>query len=252
MRGRRGAVVGAAVALAAGAALAGCESTQQQAARIRKQGRAQLASEKGVVVRTQSRTVKVLRTGVVQDENGIAVAAVLRNTSGVAAVNVPIAIDVEDAKGASIYKNDEPGLDVSLTSIASIPAGGTATWVDDQVSASGRAAKVDVRVGRSTVRGPREVPQVEIGSPQVVDDPVSGLEWHGTAKSASQVDQTRLVISGVVWRGDRLAAAGRSVIPKLTAAKPQKYTILPIGHPKGASPQIAATPTAAGAPTATK
>jgi hypothetical protein len=224
------------------AALAGCESTQEKSARAKRDG-AKLINEKGLVVNGTNASVSVLRTGVVADANGVAVAVVLRNAAPAPAIDVPIAIDVRDAKGRSVFKNDAPGLDASLTAISTIPARGEVTWVNDQVTADGTPATVRARIGAATGKPGGPLPEILVGAPTVIDDPVSGLELTGTVTNRSSSDQTRLVVAGVAWKGARLAAAGRSVIEKLTTNKPAKYHILPIGRPQGARLAVVAIPT---------
>jgi hypothetical protein len=223
------------------AAFAGCSSTQEQSARAKRAG-AKLIHEKGLVVSGTNANVSVIRTGVVRDANGVAVAVVLRNTAPAPAIDVPIAIDVRDAKGTSVFKNDAPGLDASLTAISTIPAHGEVTWVNDQVTADGTPATVSARLGAANGRANGPLPDIVVGAPKVLDDPVSGLELSGTVTNRSSSDQTRLVVAGVAWKGARLAAAGRAVVEKLTRTKPARYHILPIGRPQGARVAVVAIP----------
>lgn len=223
-------------------AIAGCASTQDQSARLRRLGGSLIASEKGLVVTSRNASVRVLRTGVVRDANGVAVAVVLRNDAPAPAVDVPIAIDVKDRAGRTVFQNNAPGLDSSLTSVATIPARGEVTWIDDQVTTAGTPATVSARIGDAKGRANGPLPTIEVGRPTINDDPVSGLELIGTVTNRSSSDQTRLVIAGVAWKGARLLAAGRSVIDRLTAAKPARYHILPIGSAKGAHVAVFAIP----------
>ena len=56
----------------------------------------------------------------------------LRNSSATALAEVPIAVSLKNASGASVYSNATPGLARTLTSIALLPAHATTTWVDDR------------------------------------------------------------------------------------------------------------------------
>ena len=60
---------------------------------------------------------------------------------------MPIAIDVLDAKGKSVYENDIPGIEPALAAVPFIAAGADVDWVHDQVLAVGKPAKVEVTVG---------------------------------------------------------------------------------------------------------
>jgi hypothetical protein len=236
-----------AVLLAAGllaAVASGCESSQERSAQLEREGGKLIASSKGLVLHGTNADVTVLRTGVVQDANGIAVAVVLRNKAPRPAVAVPVAIDVRDAHGASIFKNDTPGLEPALTSIAYIAPHAQATWVNDQIVASGSAAGVRARVGATAPNPAASEPGLALGRASVVDDPVSGPEIVGFVTNRSSHDETKVIVSGVAWRGTKLVAAGRAVIQRLPAGKRAKFHILPIGNPQGAAISVAATETA--------
>jgi hypothetical protein len=238
------AVLLAAVLLAG--AVAGCESSQERSAQLQREGGKLIAGSRGLRLHGTNADVTVLRTGVVQDANGVAVAVVLRNSAPRPAVAVPIAIDVRDAHGASIFKNDAPGLEPALTSIAFIPPHAQATWVNDQIVASGSAASARARVGAAAPNPAASEPGLALGRPSVVQDPVSGTEIVGFVTNRSTHDETKVIVSGVAWRGAKLAAAGRAVIQRLPAGKRQQFHILPIGNPRGATIAVAATETATG------
>ena len=102
--------------------LSGCETNAQRSAKLEKAAHEeQLAhpqtTQKGVVVTRENPRVKVLSTDVVHDENGIAAVVMLRNESSKTLHDAPIAIAVNDAKGAVLYQNNSPGLDTTLVSV---------------------------------------------------------------------------------------------------------------------------------------
>ncbi len=125
--------IGAALALAA------CESSQSKNKELAAQGATILKEEEGLQVTKTSSTVDVLNTAVLSDANGAAVVVTLKNNSTQALRNVPVEIQVKDAKGKTVFKNTAPGLHPSLTSIPVMQSGETVDWVNDQILASRRA-----------------------------------------------------------------------------------------------------------------
>jgi hypothetical protein len=124
------------LAIAVAPALAACESTQDKAAKLRAAGVAAFTA-KGLRIDEVSKDVKVGRTVVLQDRNGVAAAVELRNTSSKTLADVPVAIDVQSAKGKSLFKNDAPGLSPELVSMPVLRPNQTAWWVHDQVLITG-------------------------------------------------------------------------------------------------------------------
>ncbi len=134
-----------------------------------------MKQEKGLKISQKSKDVKVVSTALLSDEAGSAVVVVVRNQSNRDLANVPIAIDVLDAKGKSVYENDLPGLEPALTSIPYVAAGEEATWVHDQVLASGKPKSVKVIVGEAGTPFSGEIPEFTISEPKLEGDPYSGV-----------------------------------------------------------------------------
>ena len=219
------------LALAALLALGGCESSQDRSAQLARHA-VHLARQQGLQIIAPNPDVRILSTAVVHDANGTAAVVQLRNTSARTLVNVPIAIDVQDAHGVSLFKNDSPGLEPSLTSASVLPAHGELTWVNDQITAGGTPAKVVAEVGRAPVRT-APVPRIAISGLHLVNDPTSGEAAQGQVLAATPVVQTRLVVYGISRRGGRILAAGRAILPRVTQAKPVTFQVFFIGNPQG-------------------
>jgi hypothetical protein len=141
----------AALALVA-LALTGCETTAEKSARLERQaklaGNGSLA-QKGLSITRASSVVSVVSTAVVHSSEGAVAVVTLRNSSAHALRTVPIAIAVTDPGGRTLFQNDAPGLQASLVSVASLPAHGVLTWVDDQVPANGAPAAPRPLLGSS-------------------------------------------------------------------------------------------------------
>ncbi|HKG39226.1 MAG TPA: hypothetical protein VKB25_09585 [Conexibacter sp.] len=223
--------------------LSGCESTQAKSARLEREGAQQLVGERGLVVRAQNRDVRAVATSVLQDQNGTAVVVVLRNRSPRPFGRVPVAIDVRGRGGRSVYRNDAPGLDPSLVEATGVPASGELVWVNDQVTPAGKPKAASARVGAERGDAPRELPQIDLTRPRLIQDRVTGVEAVGRVKNRSDVEQRRLVVSCVARRGDKVVAAGRAIVPRLAPGKSASFHVFFIGDPRGARLTVAAPPT---------
>jgi len=224
-----------------------CQSTQDRSAQLEKEGGADLHSATGVTIDKESTDVKVTSTTLLTDRYGSAVVVELHNSSAKSLVNVPILIDVLDAKGKSLYKNDIPGIEPALAAIPYIPAGGDAEWVNDQVLASVKPKSVKVKVGASTDSYSGEIPEIEVSEPTIEGDPVSGLEATGTVVNRTGSEQERLLLYAIGRKGGKVVAAGRGAIEHMKATtKELHYDIFFIGNPTGTDLEVTQFPTLPG------
>ncbi len=244
---RRRAVVPVSLVLAGVALVAtGCESTQDKSAKIAAE-LGPVKKEKGLEITKQSKDVEVVSSTLLTDEAGSAVVVRLRNRSKDDLVGVPIAIDVLDAKGKSVYRNDIPGIEPALAAVPFIPAGGETDWVHDQVLATGEPATVEVKVGEGGEPFPGEQPKVSVSSPKLEGDPYSGVLAGGNVENESGEDLERLLLYAVAIKGGKVVAAGRGAIePFKDKPKPFPYNIYFIGDPRGADVKVTQFPTLPG------
>lgn len=220
------------VAALAVASLAGCESTQSKSAQLEEEGETLLLEQEGVEIEQQSSAVDVLRSAVLADNHGAAVAVELKNNSSRGLRNVPILFEVRDEKGKKVFANDTPGLDPTLTSIAYLEPGEQTWWVNDQIFATGDPKEVEVTVGETQETLDTEPPDVTVGDPQLEVDPVSGIQAVGDINNNSGQDLTDVYYYAVATRGDEIVAAGRGASLKLKAEykRPRQYHIFFIGE----------------------
>ena len=237
------------VALAlAGVALVatGCQSTQEKSAQIGEE-LGPVKQEKGLKITKASKDVKVVSSTVLSDAEGAAVIVDVRNTTDRDLTEVPIAIDVRDAKGKSVYANDLPGLEPALTSIPFIAAGEEATWVNDQVLATGKPQSVKVIVGAGGAPFTGAVPEFTVSEPKLEGDPYSGVVAGGNAENKSGEKVDRLLLYAVARKGGEVVAAGRGAIEKIKPeAKPLPYNVYFIGDPRGVDVEMTWFPTLPG------
>ena len=234
-------LAGLALALALLAPTA-CESTQAKSAKLKAKGQKAL-NEKGLDVTKRNADVQVVAKKVLHDANGSAVVVVMRSRAAAPLRGVPVEIEVFDAKGKSIFKNDQPGVDKSLVGPSILPPREEFAWVHDQVAASGTPESVKVTPGaaKGTVEG--QLPEIEVSAPHLAGDVTSGIEATGTVRNASKVEQQDLVLYCVARRGADIVAAGRGGIPRLKVGQKRSYHVFFIGDPRGAKLSIEAPPT---------
>lgn len=231
----------------AAASLTACQSTQSRSAELEAEGATTLLADSGLEIEKQSTDVKVVSSELLSDEYGSAVVVSLHNGSGRNLVDVPILIDVRDAKGRSVYSNDIPGIEPALAHVPYIPAGGDVEWVNDQVLAEGTPRSVQVKVGASGGSYDGALPRVEVTAPKLEGDPVSGIEATGNVVNRSGEEQERVLLYVVARRGGKVVAAGRGAIERLKAtARPRRYDVFFIGDPTGADLELAQFPTLPG------
>lgn len=224
--------------------LAGCETTPEKSARLEKTAHHTHLDEQGLTITKQSADVHVLGATLVHGSEGAAAVVMLRNDSGHTLTGVPIAITVTDAHGSTLFKNDAPGLEAALTTLASLPAHGEATWVNDQIPASGAPASVSAIVGTSPPAS-GSVPRIEMrGVHSSAEGDTSGAA--GTVRNRSNVTQQNLVVYVLARRAGTIVAAGRAVLPEVPASASAPFQAFLVGMPRGETLQGSAPATTFG------
>jgi hypothetical protein len=228
---------------AAAVALSACQTTQELSAQ-RARSAKKLVAEKGLTIGKANPDVAVRTTAVLQDANGIAAVVELRNKGKDAQARLPVAISVTDATGKALYRNNLAGLEDSLVSMALLERGQDAFWVNNQITATGKPAKVRATVGMSKGKLPTKVPSLEVSGVHLSSDNGSVIA-KGSIVNKSTVAQKRVTIFCVARRGSSIVAAGRAIVDRIPAAggKPTPFTVFFIGNPKGAKLVFSAPPT---------
>lgn len=216
----------------------GCQSTQSKSAEIAAE-LGPVKQEKGLKISKRSKDVEVVSSTLLSDGEGSAVVVEVRNQSNRDLADVPIAIDVLDAQGRSVYRNDLPGLETALTAIPYVEAGKEATWVNDQVLATGRPKSVRVTVGEGGIPYSDRIPEFTVSEPTVEGDPYSGVVAGGNVENESGGKVDRLLLYAVARQGDEVVAAGRGAIEKIKPEpKPLPYNVYFIGDPTGGAVEM--------------
>ena len=183
----------------------------------------------------------MLGTSVITDANGSAVVVRMRNTSARAQANVPVAVDVTDAAGKTVFTNATPGLERTLTHATLLPPRSDVVWVNDQVFATRPPRKATAKVGAAQGTVPATAP-IRVSGVRLAQDAVEGLAATGFVTNAGAADQLRVLLTAVARRAGRIVAAGRGVVPKVRAGKRARFQIFFIGNPKGAKVSVIAEP----------
>jgi hypothetical protein len=237
-----------ALALAAVAplGLAACQSTADKSARIAREGRQAVKAAGRLRVDRPNADVRAVRAVVVRGTGGAAAAAVeLRNRGARAQADVPVLIDVRDAKGASVYRNDTVGLQPALQRLALVRGRGSAWWVNDQVLSASPPRTVTARVGAArTVARTADVALRDIH----FESDATGRFLTGIATNKSRAVVRDVPVFGVALRGRRVVAAGRALltrlVPAATAKKPFRFRLFFVGDPRGARVVLTVAPPA--------
>jgi hypothetical protein len=212
-------------------ALSGCESTQEKSAQLEKTAHHARVAERGLSIAKASPDITVVGVTLVRGTEGAAAVVTLRNDSAHALRDVPIAIAVKNAQGSTVFQNDAPGLEAALTSLRSLPAHGEATWVDDQVPATGNPVSVTAIAGESpTVNG--ALPKVEVAGVHPSEESGSATAA-GTVRNRSSGVQRALVVYAVASRAGRIVAVGRAILPEVAPGATAPFQAFLVGSSHG-------------------
>jgi hypothetical protein len=224
----------------------GCESTQDKSAKIGAE-LGPVKQEKGLHITQRSKDVKVISSTLLTEPEASVVVVRVHNGSDKNLVDVPIAIDVLDAKGKSVYENDIPGIEPALAAVPFVGAGEDSYWVNDQILATGKPASVKVTVGAGGTPFTGEQPEISVSPPKVEGDPYSGLLAGGNVVNETGEDEGRLLLYAIASKDGKVVAAGRGAIERLKPEpKPLPYNIYFVGDPRGAGVIVDAFPTLPG------
>jgi hypothetical protein len=224
-------------AVATALLLCGCQSTQERSAELRRAAKHVVLASQGASVAKENPSVEVLQSTVVHSREGTAVVVALRNTSSHVLENAPIEVTVRDAHGAALYRNDASGLEPSLTTVSLLQPGGETIWVDDQVTASGTPTSASALVGEAA-QASGSIPQLTVAGTHLSAEAGAEATLSGTVENHSQATQQNLVVYAVARRASKIVAAGRAVLPEVTAGTNAgtnvPFQIYFVGNPSGA------------------
>ena len=226
--------------LLAAIALAGCESTEQESAKIAKRLGHQRASAAVTKIKGANSSVRIVSAQIVSSAGGTAAVLELSNSSSHAQADIPILITVYDAAGKAVYSNSTVGESSPSGELSLLGAHATVWWVDSNVLASGGTpVRVVVKIGAPTASPPAQslsASRLASGSNFV------GPFISGSASNSSAAAETDVTVYAVALAGARVVAAGQSLIPSLPAHGSASFQVNVDGKAKGATPAATIAP----------
>jgi hypothetical protein len=222
----------AAALAAAGTIVVGasaCQTTQELSAKIGAKIGHQSAIAGTTRLGALNRSVRVERIALLTSSGQTAVALALTNTSASAQAAFPVLIDVRDAGGRTVYRNDTHGIEPSIQQLALLAPHATAWWVDNEVLASGGVPKsVSAQLGAPTATAPASVPEITAKDVSASDS-FPGPHISLTVDNSSSVAQTQLPVYVVALRAGAVVGAGRGIVPALAPGHSAALSVPMVG-----------------------
>jgi hypothetical protein len=236
--------------LIAGAAVSGCSTTQDEAARLQLNSARIRAAEVRTVVHTAGARLRVGRLSVVSGSRGTAFVVQVRNPGDRAVADLPISVGVQESHRGRVYLNATSSQELSYFSshLPTVAAGHSLTWVYTTARRLGRPIRPFALVGETpapvvtrAAEGTPPVIQVRDLSTTPAGDGGSRLliSLHNT----SSVPQYQLPVYAIGVRGRRDVAAGELTVAHLGSHRTLSLTFSVIGSLAHVRLQLAAVPT---------
>jgi hypothetical protein len=246
---RAPAAVATTVVLAGAAVLAGCSTTQQEAARLQLNAARIRASERPTVVTVPGQAVHVTRVARLVAGSGTAFVVQVRNSGSQPVSDLPISVGVRVPSKRPIYVNRQSPAEFSYFAahLPLVAAGATLTWVyttDKRLPAHARPFALVGGTPSNTAPRATPLPVIRASAAPASAGSATGASPLAVSlRNLSSVPQYQLQVYAVAERAGRYVAAGSFTVPHLgsDAARTLKLPILgPIDH---ARLQIEAAPT---------
>jgi hypothetical protein len=234
--------------VAAGIAVAGCATTQQEAVRLQLNSARIRASEHPTKVAVAGRALRVTRVALVRGRRGSAIVVRLHNPGTRTISDLPISVGVRKGAARQRPLNARSSSELSYfdAHVPVIAAGETVTWVYATRHPTPAGARPYAIVGaRPSVRAPR------VTTAPVISASAAGkLPWFPqaavTLHNRSSVPQYQLQVYAVARRGRRYVAAGALTVPHLGSGGTHTVTVPLLGHPARGRLGLEALPTIVG------
>ena len=221
-------------------AVAGCATTEQKSATIAKRLAHDRADASSTRIAATSRTIRVLSAQIERSASGTAAALELENTSAAPRANVPILISVSDSAGKTLFTNATVGTSTPSGELSLIGAHATIWWVDANVLVgSGTPVHVSARVGEG-IAAPAQATALTTTSLS------AGSNFVGPFIAGRALDdggaQSDVTVYAVALSGERVIAAGQSLLPTLAGHASSPFQVSVIGSPKGGLLEVTGAP----------
>jgi hypothetical protein len=224
----------------AAAALTGCSTTQQEAARLQLNSARIRATELPLQVAGRSTAVSITSVAMISSAQGSAIVVTLHNRTGRAVSDLPLLVGATSHRHRR-YLNDAAGLNYFTTHAPSIPAYGLLRWVLIVGRRLPGGTVPCARVGAATGDT-----ALEIGSLPRLRVSLSRALPGGailTVQNPTSVPQYQLPVYAIATRNGRYVAAGQVTIGHLGTGSDVRLRVPLVGDLAGAALTLEAPPT---------
>jgi hypothetical protein len=233
--------------VAAGIAVAGCATTQQEAARLQLNSARIRASEKPTTVRVAGRALRVTRVALVRGHGGSAIVVSLHNPGRRAVSDLPISVGIRKGAARERPLNVRSSSELSYfdAHVPVIAPGRTVTWVYTTSRRVPAAARPYAIVGaRPSVAAPR------VAAAPVISASPAGKATTAraavTLRNRSSIPQYQLQVYAVARHGHQYVAAGALTVAHLGSDGGRTVTVPLLGHLARRRLELEALPTIVG------
>jgi hypothetical protein len=224
----------------AAAAVAGCDTTQDKAARLHIRSARILAGREGIKVKQVDRDVDVVDASLLEGDGEAAIAVTLHNDSDKPVNDLPVIVGVRTADGKDVLLNEDKG-PYFQAHIPALAPGEQTTWVytsKDELPKSGKAfAKVGVAPS-PPVATATQLPQLAISG---IDSSAGKVE--ATVSNQTGLPQYDLAVYAWAQKDGGYVAAGRASVGDLEAGDSAHVALRLVGDADGADLHVSAPPT---------
>jgi len=228
------------------AALSGCSTTQQEAARLQLNSARIRASQLAVRVTRANPHVRVDGVELLAGRDGSAVVVRVRNLLAHPISDLPISVGVRAAGGHKLFLNGAAGSDYFVTHVPAIAAGATLTWVFTTRRSLPPGARPFAVVGVQVpplVSGLRSLPRIAASAAAVAPGGRGAAHIRVTVRNLSSVPQYELQVYFIARRSGRVLSAGRATIAHLGTRASASLNVQLVGNPAAAAGTLEASPT---------
>ncbi len=230
-----------AVLVVAAGLLAGCTTTQHQAARMQvdsARGRAALLSTK---VTAANPLVTASVSATVAQGGHTAFVVSVRNVGRKPVTDLPISVGYSLPGRPRVYLNAEEGLQYFQSHLPALFPGKPRVWVYTATRLLPKGAQLFATVGdKPSVSALLSEPDVHVA---LKLDGVSDNRLRIGLQNSTSVPQYQLQVYAYARRGGRYVAAGNATVTDLGAGSTQKLSLPLVGAAQGATVQVEAIPT---------
>jgi hypothetical protein len=229
--------------VAAGIAVAGCATTQQEAVRLRLNSARIRVSQHPTKVTVAGRTLRVKTVALVRGRSGSAIIVRLHNPGRRTVSDLPISVGIRKGAARQRPLNARSTSELSYfdAHVPVIAPGRTVSWVyttSHRVPAGARPYAI--------VGARQSVPAPRVSTAPVVSATAAGAATSDrvavTLHNRSSIPQYQLQVYATARHGHRYVAAGALTVPHLDAGGTHTVKLPLLGHPTQGRLRLQALP----------